>query len=182
MQSPVKKYSEIRLNVGCGTDYREGYINIDGSSSSFKVDKRIDLCSESLLDSFEHDSVDYILANDIIEHFFHWEAVKVLKEFYAILKPFGKCEIRVPDTEYIIKSWRLPFSQKMNMLYGGQDFPQGDNKKMNDSRKTFPQYFCHKYGWTRKTMEQELTGIGFSKIKTQRSGVNFIVFAEKPSK
>ena len=181
MQSAVKRYSEIKLNVGCGTDYREGFINIDGSSCSFKVDKRIDLCSESLLDCFEQDSVDYILANDIIEHFFHWEAVKVLKEFYAILKPSGKCEIRVPDTEYIIKSWRLTFAKKMNLLYGGQDFSQGDNKEMNESRKKFPQYFCHKYGWTRKTMEQELNGIGFSKIKTQRAGLNFIALAEKPS-
>jgi predicted SAM-dependent methyltransferase len=172
----------INLNIGCGSDYREGYINIDGSIALLKVDKQMDLNRESLLEHFEKNSIDFILANDIIEHFFHWEAVKMLKEFYAILKPTGKCEIRVPDTEYIIKSWRLPFAQKINLLYGGQDFPQGDNKEMNKSRKIKPQYFCHKYGWTRKTMEQELNGIGFSEIKTQSAGVNFIVFAEKPSK
>ena len=28
--------------------------------------------------------IDYILANDIIEHHFHWQAVKIMKEFYTI--------------------------------------------------------------------------------------------------
>jgi predicted SAM-dependent methyltransferase len=177
----MQRCPDIRLNVGCGTDYREGFINIDGSSCLFKVDKTIDLCSESLLDSFEQDSVHYILANDIIEHFFHWEAVKLLKEFYAVLKPSGKCEIRAPDTEYIIKSWRLSLAQKMNLLYGGQDIPQGDNHKMNESRKKYPHYFCHKYGWTKKSIEKVLTEIGFKKIKIQRVGVNLIAIAEKPT-
>ena len=176
----MTKHSEIKLNIGCGTDYREGFINIDGGLCLFRVDKKINICAESLLDSFKQDSVDYILANDIIEHFFHWEAVQVLQAFYALLKPSGKCEIRVPDTEYIIKSWKLPLALKMNLLYGGQDVPQGDNKEMNDSRKITPQYFCHKYGWTRKTMEQKLKEIGFSEIITQRAGVNFITFAKKP--
>jgi hypothetical protein len=175
------KHSEIKLNVGCGTDYREGFINIDGGFCLSMVDKKIEICSESLLEIFKQDTVDYILANDIIEHFFHWEAMQVLQAFYTILKPSGKCEIRVPDTEYIIKSWRIPLALKMNLLYGGQDVPQGDNKEMNISREKNPQYFCHKFGWTRKTMEKELAGIGFSNIITQRAGINFIAFAKKPS-
>jgi len=170
-----------KLNIGCGTDYRDGFINIDGSSCLFKVDKIINLQTESLLDNFKRNSTDYILSNDIIEHFFRWEAINLLKEFYAILKPTGKCEIRVPDTEHIIKSWKIPVAQKIILLFGGQDIPQGNNKEMNDSRKQFPSFFCHKYGWTRKTMELELEKVGFSKIITQRAGFNFIAFAQKPS-
>lgn len=169
----------IKLNIGCGTDYREGFINIDGSSTLYRVDKVIDLDGSSLLEHYAPDSVDYVLANDIVEHFFRWEAEKLLRVFHAVLKPGAKCEIRVPDTEYIMRSWRLPLQTKLNLLYGGQDVPQGDNQAMNESRKKFPQFFCHKYGWTRKTMSELLKEIGFIHISTARAGVNFIAVAEK---
>lgn len=74
-----------KLNLGCGTDYRNGFINVDGSSSLYKVDKVIAIGHESLLNYFKKESFDYILANDIIEHFFHWEAVNILKELYQLL-------------------------------------------------------------------------------------------------
>lgn len=169
----------IKLNVGCGTDYKDGFINIDGSSALYKVDKVIDLNGSSLSEHFSPDSVDYILANDIVEHFLRWEAEKMLRAFYVVLKPAAKCEIRVPDTEYIMRSWRLPVQTKINLLYGGQDIPQGDNHAMNESRKKFPHFFCHKYGWTRKTLSQLLKEIGFINISTVRAGVNFIAVAEK---
>jgi predicted SAM-dependent methyltransferase len=140
----------MKLNIGCGTDYREGFVNIDGSNTLPKVDKVIDISSESLLPHFNEGEVEYILANDIIEHHFHWEAVRVMKEFYALLVKGGQVEIRVPDSEIIIKSWRLSIEKKLNLLFGGQDIPQGCDQKMDESRKQFPQFFCHKFGWTMK--------------------------------
>lgn len=43
----------MKLNIGCGTDYREGFINIDGSNSLTRVDKVIDTASETLLTFFK---------------------------------------------------------------------------------------------------------------------------------
>ena len=169
----------MKLNVGCGTDYRDGFINIDGSDELPKIDKRIDIATESLLDHFQKDSVSYILANDIVEHHFHWEAVRIVSEFFEILEKGGKAEIRVPDTEFIIKSWRLSTEQKIKLMYGGQDIPQGRDAEMDESRKQFPQYFCHKYGWTRKSMSSALKEIGFSQVSCERAGSNFIAFATK---
>jgi hypothetical protein len=167
-----------RLNVGCGTDYREGHINIDGSSSIFKVDKYINLNEESLLSHFQPNTVDFILANDVVEHFFHWEAISLVQDFYSLLKPFGKVEIRVPDAEYIIDA-KLSIAQKLNLLFGGQDIPQGIDVKMDESRRNFPLFFCHKYGWTRAMMESELKNIGFSNVVTKRAGTNFVASAER---
>ena len=169
----------MKLNVGCGTDYREGFINIDGSRSLAKVDKVIDLSTESLLSHFPEGEVEYILANDIIEHHFHWEAVRIMTDFYALLTPTGKVEIRVPDAEFIIKSRRLSTERKLNLLFGGQDIPQGHDPRMDESRKRFPQFFCHKYGWTMASMEKELLGIGFSDIVSKRVGTNFVTVATK---
>ena len=78
-----------KLNIGCGTDYRDGFINIDGSDVLAKVDKVIDIASKHLLDHFSPGEIDVILANDIVEHLFHWEAVRLLKDFYDLLPPRG---------------------------------------------------------------------------------------------
>ena len=55
----------MKLNIGCGADYRFGFINIDASSELNKVDKIINISVDSLADHFEKNSVDFILANDI---------------------------------------------------------------------------------------------------------------------
>jgi hypothetical protein len=169
----------MKLNIGCGTDYRNGFINIDGSTTLPKIDKLIDISRESLLSFYNEGDIEYIVANDIIEHHYHWEAVRILREFYILLKYGGLAEIRVPDAEYIIKSWRLPIAKKLNLLFGGQDIPQGHDKGMDESRKKHPQYFCHKFGWTIKTMQTELFAIGFSNVKCTRKGTNFIAYATK---
>lgn len=169
----------MKLNVGCGTDYRQGFVNIDGSSELAQVDKVIDLSNETLSEYFEEETVEFILANDIIEHHFHWEAVNILKDFYKLLLPGGKLEVRIPDAEYIIKSWRIPLEKKLILLFGGQDIPQGNDLEMDASRKKFPQYFCHKFGWTRSLMLEELEKIGFRSTETKRAMTNFIAFAVK---
>ena len=56
----------LKLNVGCGLDYREGFVNIDGSDVLPKVDKIINLCDDSLLNHFEKESVNLIVAKDFI--------------------------------------------------------------------------------------------------------------------
>ena len=169
----------MKLNLGCGTDYRAGFINIDGSDSLQRVDKVIDISNESLTDYFEENSIELILANDIIEHHYHWEAVRLLREFHHLLLPGGRAEIRVPDTEYIIRSWRIPIERKVVLLYGGQDIAQGADVEMDRSRSQFPHFFCHKYGWTRDSMTAELQALGFREIRTKRAGTNFVTTAVK---
>lgn len=169
----------MKLNIGCGTDYRPGFINIDASSELNKVDRIINISVDSLADHFEENSVDFILANDIIEHHFHWEAVRILRDFHRILKPGSECEIRVPDCEKIIRSWRFSIENKLTFLFGGQDVPQGIQPDMEASRQKSPHLFCHKYGWTRARMKAELSGIGFTKIAFKSSGTNFTTKATK---
>jgi hypothetical protein len=169
----------MKLNIGCGTDYRDGFINIDGSDTLPRVDKRLDISRESLLSHFDSGSATYILANDIIEHHYHWEAVRILREFYFLLTRGGIVEIRVPDAEWIIKTCRLSLEAKLNLLFGGQDIPQGRDDQMDESRKMFPQYFCHKFGWTMKNMTTELSAIGFANVRCVRAHTNFVAYAER---
>ena len=169
----------VKLNIGCGTDYREGFVNVDGSGVLHRVDRVVNLSTERLCDHFDKGTCEFILAQDVVEHHAHWEAVRLMREFYELLMPGGRVQIRVPDAQYIIETSRLGIDQKLNLLFGGQDLPQGQDVEMDASRKVHPEFFCHKYGWTMESMGRELKQIGFRDVKAERAGTNFVVGAKK---
>ena len=155
----------IKLNIGCGFDYRDGFINIDGSDKLPKVDMIIDFDSHSILEYFSEGEVDFILANDFIEHHFHFRAIDILQDFFITLKPNGILQMRLPDFETTLRLLApLTSEQKITMLYGGQDVPQG--KGDEDSRTVFPHFYCHKYAYKQISMKTELERIGFVNIAT----------------
>jgi ubiquinone/menaquinone biosynthesis C-methylase UbiE len=80
----------MKLNVGCGTDIREGFTNID-SRAGPGVNLIVDVTKGLPFDS---DSVDQIVCNHTLEHIVQWE--RVVEEFYRVLKNGGILEIRVP--------------------------------------------------------------------------------------
>ncbi len=169
----------MKLNVGCGTDYRDDFVNIDGSNSLPRVDLIVDISQASLLEHFTIGSIEYILANDIIEHHFHWEAVTLMRDFYSLLCAGGIAEIRVPDAAYLLRTFRFSTEQKLTMLFGGQDIPQGRDAEMDASRARFPQYFAHKFGWTSSRLRHDLSAVGFAEISIRRVGTNCVALARK---
>jgi len=168
----------MKLNVGCGTDIREGFVNIDGGET-IGADKVIDLNSDSLRSHFDDSSCEFILANDIVEHFFRWEAIAMLKDFHALLRDGGEIEIKCPDCEYIINSG-APIERKLLMLYGGQDRSGWwSSAPMDKTRAAHPEFFCHKFGWTQPTMKKQLEEIGFHNVRMHRVHTDFVTRARK---
>ena len=166
----------VKLNIGCGLDYRKGFINIDGSAALPRIDQVIDFTTTKLTSTYLQESVDYILCNDFLEHHFHWEAVDLLHQFFCVLKFGGKAEIRVPDCEYILKAVNEPVEKRLRWLYGGQDIQQS---KMDFSRIEYPQFFCHKYGWTRDRLTKDLVLVGFNNLRFEQLNSNVVVHADK---
>lgn len=79
-----------KLNLGCGHDVRNGWINLD-SSELPNVDVVHNI--EKLPLPFENDSFDQILAKDILEHV---EYTDVLRDLHRILRKGGTLTIQVP--------------------------------------------------------------------------------------
>lgn len=163
----------MKLNIGCGPDLREGFINIDGSDK-VGADMVVDLDKTKLRDHFQSGQFEFILAQDIIEHFYHWEAVEILKDCHGLLKDGGILQVRVPDCEQIINS-NKPIEDKLIMLFGGQDLL----KTRSEERKLYPNYFCHKYGWTRQSMVGLLLDLGYNQVRAVQKGTNFVTTAVK---
>ncbi len=79
-----------KLNIGCGKDIREGYVNLD----IVKL-KGVDVvCDINKKLPFKKNHFDEILAMDILEHVD--DLPKVMKDLHRILKPKGILKIRVP--------------------------------------------------------------------------------------
>jgi len=162
----------MKLNLCCGDDVREGYINIDVRKTRPNVFV-LDL-EKDLLKPFPDNSVDEIIARDCIEHI-SWRRVEdLLRDIHRVLKCGGKFYMQVPDLEAIAKKaifnpdaclgnlcgWKLI----SYWVYGGQDYPEN----------------THKAGFTMPTLKRFLEQIGFEVEKIQNDGgTNIQAWARK---
>ena len=80
----------MKLNLGCGHDKLEGYINCD-ISPMVKPDMLLDL--ENKL-PFDDNSVDEILTSHVLEHINNF--VQLMQEIYRVSKPGTLIKIKAP--------------------------------------------------------------------------------------
>ena len=162
----------MKLNLCCGDDVRDGYINIDIRKTKPNV-LVLDLEKE-LLKPFPSNSVDEVIARDCIEHI-SWRRVEdLLRDIYRVLKCNGRVYIQVPDLEAIAKKVILNPDFKYGELegwkaisfwvYGAQDH----------------EYNYHKSGFTIPTLKKLLESIGFVVDGIRNDdGTNLICWARK---
>lgn len=86
-----KKMREVKLNLGCGKNIREGWVNVDKFAFQ-EVDIIHDL--NSIPYPFKDESVDHILLSHVLEHLNN--PPEVLIECHHILKVGGILEVKVP--------------------------------------------------------------------------------------
>ena len=82
----------MKLNLGCGKDIKEGYVNCDFFSNDKNV-KKVDL--DKLPLPFKDSSIKEIIMKDTFEHL-HVDRLEFMKEIHRILKPNGMIKIEVP--------------------------------------------------------------------------------------
>lgn len=96
---PAQQTGEKKLNIGCGRDVREGWVNMDG----FVVLPGV--LKHDLRDTpwpLESNTFDHVLASHVLEHIMITERNgrdviwDVLEEVHRVLKPGGVFEVKVP--------------------------------------------------------------------------------------
>ena len=79
-----------KLNLGCGTDIRPGWVNLDRAALP-GVDTVHDL--DQLPLPFADKQFDHVCARDVLEHV---DYVRLLREVHRILRVGGTLDIQVP--------------------------------------------------------------------------------------
>jgi SAM-dependent methyltransferase len=92
----------LKLNIGCGPNKIEGYVNID-SVASVEPDLVHDVMKETL--PYADSTVNEILFFHCIEHVRKCYHEVMLKEFMRVLEPGGVIYISYPDFESCAKNW-----------------------------------------------------------------------------
>jgi len=91
---------KIKLNLGCGNNIIDGFINVDLFVTS---DKTVKADIKDL--PFDKNYADYILCDNVLEHLPSSEVPDVLYEIKRVLKPGGQAIVVVPDFHDIAKQW-----------------------------------------------------------------------------
>lgn len=87
----------VKLNLGCGSDIRPDYTNVDKFPGSAEV-----VQAEMPLLPFADRSADEALLSHVLEHFGYADAETMCREILRVLKPGGFAIIEVPDVQWCI--------------------------------------------------------------------------------
>lgn len=154
--APVKRGTGLKLNLGCGTRYLNGYFNID-------IDSPYADMQANILDlEFEENSIAEVLVVHVIEHIECLKVPSLLKKMYTWLKVEGQLVLEFPD---LIKCCRLILKMKNKPDEIENSFC-GAMSLFGNSKKSI--YQSHKWGWTASTMIPLLKKTGFRKIYVER--------------
>ncbi|MBM4463370.1 MAG: hypothetical protein FJ012_08550 [Chloroflexi bacterium] len=141
---------EIKLNLGCGSAYKPGYINIDRYDSSVADS----LCDLGHLPA-KPNSVELIEASQVIEHFDYVHSKYLLSEWFIVLRPKGTLTLETPDLEKTSK--KLIFSDLKTQQTTLQWVYGIDSPGMR-----------HKTGFTFDLLKGLLGEIGFEKVRREK--------------
>lgn len=113
--------SPLKLHIGCGMRFIPGFKHVDILDAPH-IDYR---CSVDNLCDFADDSVDFIYASHVLEHFGRHEVLAVLKEWYRVMKSGAVLRIAVPDFAAVVELYAQEGLQNgtsglVGLVCGGQ--------------------------------------------------------------
>ena len=136
----------MKLNIGCGLEYRKGYVNIDAYDNT--IADHVMSVTNLEFDDATFSRVDCI---QVMEHLGAAKSIYALSEIFRVLKPGGSFLLETPDLLRSFKSFIKGDENNrkliMNWIYG-LDTPG----------------MSHKYGFPRELLERVLQEAGFDDV------------------
>lgn len=86
-----ERSTEVRLNLGCGSDPRSGFWNIDRCGFG------ADVFMDAQILGFKDQTIHHIEALHLVEHLGYFGTVLALSEWYRVLVPGATLTIETPD-------------------------------------------------------------------------------------
>ncbi len=144
----------MKLHLGCGAKYLEGYTNVDYPQSQHEVAKvKADIYQDFRTLQYQENSIDEIRNHHVFEHFNRIDALNLLLQWRKWLKVGGILTIETPDGFWCSFLFPiLPFKFKMYLvrhLFGSQE---GD-------------WANHLDFWYKRKFKKTLSKLGFGNFR-----------------
>lgn len=154
-RSVIKRFlithNSVMLHIGCGNDYRDGYLNIDANPG-----KKADLImTVEDMHLFPVGCVDKIESYHLFEHLHLYQARKALRDWFQILKPCGVLLIELPNFTVCVKEIGKHFDGE------GIDLARAGINGYPPDVVREGVWQIHKWSWTPETLIHELEEAGF---------------------
>jgi predicted SAM-dependent methyltransferase len=146
----------LKLYIGSHDFRPDGYLTVD-LDPNHKPDFVADAADLSIIPS---ESFDEVCASAILEHIAWPNGYKALSEWARVLKPGGVLKVSVPDMRMLcalVAQGDNP-AHCIGMIYG--------TGRMHHPLE------AHQYGYTRETLSEMLTVLGFADIDTWESDIS----------
>ena len=173
----------LRLNLGCGDKILPGYVNVDVAPS--RAGRKPDvLCDLHDLHLFDDDSADEILSVHVVEHFWRWEVVAVLREWLRVLKPGGHMILECPN---LLSACQQFLADAEKFSGPGQEGQRTMWVFYGDPAWKDP-LMVHRWGYTPKSLAAVMTEAGLVTVRQEpaqfklREPRDMRVVGIKPSK
>lgn len=161
--APNNEKKITKLHIGCGTNYFDGWINIDNNSDNniLRLDLNLDLRNPL---PFKDDSVDFIFNEHFLEHLTVQEGLRAIMDFKRVLKPGGVLRIAMPDLVGVINLYTDKDAMK-NSAEFFQKFGLGFVKTRAEMINMNFRWWGHQWLYDWEELERRLQESGFTQIK-----------------
>lgn len=145
----------MKLHLGCGGTYLEGYVNIDYPTDDNTIMKvRADVYTDIKSLNYEPGTIDEVRSHHLFEHFNRAEALALIIRWRRWLKPGGRLVIETPDHFWcsLLTALVPNYKYKMRLgrhMFGSQEAPWAE----------------HLDFWYRAKFKRVLKSLGFDKLK-----------------
>jgi hypothetical protein len=157
----------MRLHLGCGTKKIPGWINIDSVAG----------CGPDLVHDltrpfpYADQTVDEILAEDLLEHFDKYMRVQVMSEWARVLKVGGTITVQVPNFKKILfKYFKFGFNNFVDFIFG---------ENMWNSRIYIGHFGNHKWGYSPESLKEFVSQFGIEPLSVETKGLNIRLLGRK---
>lgn len=173
----INKYININnVYIGCGEDYREGYLHCDKRDLS-----HVDIVCNAWDIDKKISNLSTIYSRHMLEHLTDKEAMLTLRNWFKSLKKGGYLELIVPNFDLRAKQWldctweeeTYPTSDEIWSFAGCWGWQRECNPLDDNYNQSY--WDVHKSGYNEKRISLLLKKIGFCEIKTNVDEKNNLI-------